>query len=110
MEKNFIEEMRSELESKRNILQERVAKLMADKTRQGGALNADSSEQAVEIQNDEVIDALTDAERKELSDIEIALKKIENGTYGICEVSGEEIEEKRLRAVPYAKTCMEHSS
>ena len=34
--------------------------------------------------------------------IERALEKIESGTYGICDVSGDEIPLKRLEAVPYA--------
>jgi RNA polymerase-binding transcription factor DksA len=33
-----------------------------------------------------------------------ALEKIENGTYGICEISGEPIEEERLQANPAART------
>jgi RNA polymerase-binding transcription factor DksA len=37
-----------------------------------------------------------------------ALERIEKGTYGICEVSGEEIEEERLAADPAAKTCKAH--
>lgn len=43
-----------------------------------------------------------------LSDVEKALKKIEDGTYGTCEVCGKKIEEDRLDAVPSAKTCKEH--
>lgn len=42
------------------------------------------------------------------NDIKRALKKIENGSYGICEVSGEPIEEDRLEANPAARTCKEH--
>lgn len=37
-----------------------------------------------------------------------AIKKIEAGTYGICEISGEEIEEARLDANPAARTCIAH--
>ena len=37
-----------------------------------------------------------------------ALKKIEDGTYGVCEVSGEAIEPARLEANPAARTCMAH--
>ena len=37
-----------------------------------------------------------------------ALKKIELGTYGICEVSGEVIEPERLAANPAARTCLAH--
>ena len=37
-----------------------------------------------------------------------ALKRIADGTYGMCEVDGEPIEEKRLMADPAATTCMAH--
>jgi len=37
-----------------------------------------------------------------------ALKKIETGSYGICEISGEAIEEERLAANPAARTCIAH--
>ncbi len=56
-----------------------------------------------------------DARRAELSvlegrwnDVRDALKKIESGTYGICELSGDPIEEDRLEANPAARTCKEH--
>lgn len=39
-----------------------------------------------------------------LRQIERALQKMEDGTYGICDVSGEEIPLARLEAIPYA--CM----
>ncbi len=42
------------------------------------------------------------------NDIHRALKKIEDGTYGICEISGEPIEEDRLEANPAARTCKAH--
>lgn len=38
-----------------------------------------------------------------------ALKKIEDGTYGTCEVGGEQISEERLAANPAARTCVEHA-
>lgn len=37
-----------------------------------------------------------------------ALQKIENGTFGICEISNEPIEEDRLEANPAARTCKAH--
>ncbi len=42
------------------------------------------------------------------NNITLALEKIEQGTYGICEVSGEQIEEDRLEANPSARTCKQH--
>ena len=38
--------------------------------------------------------------------IKRALKKIEDGTYGVCEISGEPIEDERLAANPAARTNM----
>lgn len=37
-----------------------------------------------------------------------ALAKIDAGTYGVCEISGEHIEEARLNANPSARTCIAH--
>ncbi|MBU3668951.1 MAG: hypothetical protein FGM57_03210 [Candidatus Taylorbacteria bacterium] len=44
----------------------------------------------------------------QLHEVRHALEKITHGTYGICEVSGEPIEEDRLRANPAARTCKAH--
>lgn len=38
-----------------------------------------------------------------------ALDSIENGTYGICKISGEKISEERLLANPSATTCIKHT-
>lgn len=49
---------------------------------------------------------LTDRERQKLIQIDEALKKIEEGSYGICESCGDEIDEERLIAMPFAKLCL----
>lgn len=51
--------------------------------------------------------ALSDKEMKVLRQIERALEKIEEDTYGICDVSGEEIPLKRLEAIPYANMTVQ---
>jgi RNA polymerase-binding transcription factor DksA len=43
-----------------------------------------------------------------LIEVKSALEKIENNSFGVCEVCGKEIEEDRLLANPAAKTCKEH--
>jgi len=45
-------------------------------------------------------------QKKELEEINEALKKIEEGTYGICEMCEEPIQEERLKIKPYAKYCI----
>lgn len=37
-----------------------------------------------------------------------ALQRVENGSYGICKIGGEEISEARLGAVPEAENCVAH--
>ncbi|MBN2138223.1 MAG: TraR/DksA C4-type zinc finger protein [Sedimentisphaerales bacterium] len=50
--------------------------------------------------------SLTASERRLLMEIEDALIRIENGTYGLCEGNGERIPKARLRAVPWARYCL----
>ena len=41
----------------------------------------------------------------ELSDVEAALERLENGSYGSCEVCGRPIEDSRLEAAPATRLC-----
>jgi len=49
---------------------------------------------------------LADREREKLTRVDDALKRIENGTYGICESCEEEIDRDRLAAMPFTKLCL----
>jgi RNA polymerase-binding transcription factor DksA len=42
----------------------------------------------------------------ELKDIDDALRRIDDGSYGICEECGKPIDEARLEAVPWARYCV----
>ncbi len=44
-------------------------------------------------------------EQKVLYAIDEALKKIEDGSYGVCDDCGRKINKERLKAIPYAKLC-----
>ena len=52
---------------------------------------------------------LMDSERKLLEEIDNALNRIEEGTYGICEATGKPIAKARLEAKPWAKYCVEYA-
>ena len=52
--------------------------------------------------------AISDELEGRLKDVNLALQKMEQGTYGICEVDGEKIEDDRLEADPAARTCKKH--
>lgn len=53
--------------------------------------------------------ALHEHAESELNKIEIALKAIDEQTYGTCEVCGKDIPYDRLSAVPYTTFCIEHA-
>lgn len=50
---------------------------------------------------------LCERQRKFIISLQNALKRIENGTYGICFKTGKLIPKERLRAVPHATLCIE---
>lgn len=67
---------------------------------------ADWEEQAVDIEDDEVLEGLGIAAQKEVALLQQALRRIEKKTYGDCLKCGDPISEGRLDAVPYALLCM----
>ena len=71
-----------------------------------GGRSADSQEQAQELENAEVVDALGNEARSEISRIAKALDQIKNETYGICVDCGETIPMARLEAYPFADRCI----
>ena len=52
---------------------------------------------------------LMDSERRLLREIDSALVRIENKTYGICEGTGKPIAKARLEAQPWARHCVEYA-
>lgn len=50
---------------------------------------------------------LNDRQRYKLKEIDAALERINNNTYGVCEDTGKKIQRERLEALPYARFCVE---
>ena len=73
-------------------------------------LNEHWEDQAISYRQNDMRQNLKSEARQSLIYVENALSRIENGTYGECEVCGEPIEEQRLEALPYATLCMEHAA
>ena len=97
------------LEKKREIWNELKGKLFA----QMGEEHRGELETALDEGDRSLVDlasetglTLVDMNRDILEKIDRALEKLEEGTYGICEDCGEEISEKRLRAMPFAIYCV----
>ena len=71
----------------------------------GGELS-DVADMATDNYDRELNIGLASNEQQILNDIDTALKRIEDGTYGICEIYGTPIPPKRLLAMPYTRLSM----
>jgi RNA polymerase-binding transcription factor len=69
-------------------------------------LPADSEEQAIDLENQEALEAIERSGIQEIQRIELALTRISDGTYGICAGCGANIDPKRLKALPTATRCI----
>lgn len=89
---------------------QRFEAIQRDRRRESQPLVQDSKDQAIQRENDETLDALDVAGRRELEAIGAALERIEAGSYGRCTSCDEVIRYARLEALPTAATCSECAS
>lgn len=100
--------LRTDLEAERDDLSRRLSELTSD----GSAAPdfdenfADSAQVAAE--KDENL-ALAATIREQLADVESALARLEDGTYGTCEVCGTAVSAARLEAMPSTRYCIDHA-
>jgi RNA polymerase-binding protein DksA len=90
--------------AKRDELLARLENIKSNLTR---GRSADSQEQAQELENAEVVDALGNEARHELHLIARALDQIRQGSYGECSDCGKAIPHQRLEAYPFADRCID---
>ncbi|MFH1625690.1 MAG: RNA polymerase-binding protein DksA [Pseudomonadota bacterium] len=95
------------------LLSERLEALLreAEKTVSGMTdeeeVFPDPTDRASMESNRNFVLRIRDRERKLILKIKDALERINQGTFGICEVCGEEISEKRLKARPVTTLCID---
>ena len=96
-------DIEKKLLDKRDELRARVSSIEKDFNK---GRSADSEEQAVEAENEDVLIELQREAQQELVVIDEALIKLEQGSYGVCSQCGEEISQGRLDALPYVINCI----
>ena len=109
MNRDRYSELKRILEERRREIMGQVQGKIRDVRTEGannpntGVLDAVESSEA-DIQDD-IEFALIQMKSETLSKIEEALHRLEDGTFGYCFECGEEISERRLRALPFAVRC-----
>jgi RNA polymerase-binding transcription factor DksA len=101
------EEIRAELGRRLEQLERRQAAIRSDRRREEGPLDRDWKEQAVERENDEVLDALDAGGVAELEQIRSALGRIDRPDFAVCSECGEKISAARMCALPTASRCLD---
>ena len=97
------DKVRQELSLKRDELRARIDKINQD---YANPLNKDSSEQAIELENAEVLGVIQREARQELDQINKTLELIDRDEYGNCVDCGMPIPVKRLEIIPHATFCV----
>lgn len=103
--KKFLVKMREQLsEMKAKLLSELDSDLRAE--REGNKDEGmDTYDLASEERDREINFILSDRERVKIKQIDDALGRLDDGTYGVCESCGLEIAEERLQTLPFTRLC-----
>ncbi len=102
---DLVQECKFKLLNSKTDLLNRVkeARGKLDQSERGG----DEADQTMRILAEQELMNLTDRLRSQLLEIESALGRIENGSFGFCEETEEPIEIERLRAIPWTRLSIE---
>lgn len=93
------------LQSKQDILNRvKEARLSLDLNEEKGG---DEGDQTVRVLAEQEFLSMHERLRSQLMEIESALARIENGSFGYCEETEEEIEPERLKAIPWTRLSIE---
>jgi DnaK suppressor protein len=103
--------LRSRLESEQKRLNEELEQLKssvrpADERREGSPFGK-REEEATESYELERRLTLEKSIRDQLAEVEHALQKFKDGTYGLCDSCGQPIDPARLEALPQASLCLD---
>lgn len=105
--KDAILKMREVLVKRRDALRQALAgdlSLLMQLREQSGS---DVVDAALDAAQDEISSQLAEVESRELAYIEKALARMRGGIYGLCESCGNKIPLTRLKALPYATSCID---
>ena len=104
MDKDWQTDLRQHLMGKKAELTARLERI-TDNLRRG--LAPDSEEQAKQLEDSEVVDALGNEAREELGKITAVLGRMDAGIYGTCTACDGPVGEGRLSVYPYALECID---
>lgn len=94
------------LVARRTALRSVLAGELEDLRKSRGNQSGDSADVAFDAGSEEIASQLAEIEARELAQIDRALRRLKQGTYGECEICQVKIPVARLNALPYSTTCI----
>ncbi|MCL4428253.1 MAG: TraR/DksA family transcriptional regulator [Deltaproteobacteria bacterium] len=94
------------IKMKKDIFKEIDAGIKEGSSKDSTEYRGDNYDIASSERDRELSYMLGDRERKKVREIDNALLKIKEGTYGVCDECGEPISKKRLKIIPYSNLCI----
>jgi DnaK suppressor protein len=107
MDKKRLEQFKKRLEDRQVELRRTVSSRQQDGRNLGEDVAQDIADRAATSYNKEFLFTQSTNERQMLGMVDSALARIREGTYGECINCGNEINAKRLEAVPWTRYCIE---
>lgn len=104
---NDMQAARVRLEAQLAELEDRLQRIERDLAE---PLDADSSERAVQMEDDASLEGQAAVLSRDLASVRRALGRVEDGTYGTCVQCGDTISANRLEARPEAALCIDCAS
>jgi len=102
-----LEEERARLSGAVEFLERDNAGSLEDELGEIGAAGVDNlGATATATFDRELESGLEEGAQQTLGDVELALRKLDDGSYGVCEICGEPIGAARLSAIPWARLCI----
>ncbi len=106
MDKKRLEYYKKKLAIRREELMKTIARTQEEGRTADEDPTVDLADKAANSDTKEFLFGMTNTDRKILNLIDAALKRIDTDDYGICGNCQEELQQKRLEAVPWAKHCI----
>jgi len=107
MDDREYQQLKQILVDKRDRIHRRLRSIRVDHRQGDGSSEGERVEEAIDLENDELLSELDPATRRELTDVLGALERMDEGMYGTCVDCGEEIGTARLKAIPEALRCID---
>jgi DnaK suppressor protein len=107
MDKKRLEQFKKRLEDRQAELRRMVSSRQQDGRNQGEDIAQDIADKAASSYNKEFLFTQSTNERQMLGMVDSALSRIREGSFGECISCGNEINAKRLDAVPWTRYCIE---